>query len=421
MQLTPNNKSGFSNLFLDANKKPKILTISIVGIVLVVGFIFAVTKSTTQPQSPSFLDYDYNVPKKQEPQKVTLAPDQNYVSKDEINNLLEQKIRSMSDQQSISTDKDNSDLIAAFNETHQKDLANIQAANDARYSQLQDEIEELKSLVRSGNGGSNERSSQPVGDYSNTFPGNQNNFLPPNDFVDNANMISNGGNGGNSAIVVDNFVARNEPLIVDNGDKLKPGLLIGDGINPGSLINGILKTGAISSAEACPILVTLTEDIKYKDKVLIPKGTNLMGSGVTDYGARKIFMNLNKLILNNREIEIKAHLVNNNGVAGFCSKYVDKSMQRFWPVFLLNFSSGVLQAFKDVSYFTTGTGVPTKIYDDSSKNAAIDGISSGVTEWSNLLMQDAQSQGAIIVVNPNLKVKIFIDEKILLSKFTRKY
>ena len=211
-QLTP--KGGLGNLFLDANKKPKILTICIVAAVLLIGFVYAVIKSASKPQSPSFLDYDYNVPKKQEPQKVTIAQDQDYVSKDEINNIIDQKLKNLSDQESITTDKNSSELIAAFNAAHQKDMDDLQVKNDVRFDQMQSEIADLKSLLKSGRS-----SSDQSGNYVEPFPGNQTDtsgtsgvVLPANDFSDSSSTTTN---VGNSAIIIDNFTSRNDPTVIE--------------------------------------------------------------------------------------------------------------------------------------------------------------------------------------------------------------
>lgn len=49
-------------------------------------------------------------------------------------------------------------------------------------------------------------------------------------------------------------------------------------------------------------------------------------------------------------------------------------------------------------------------------NKAIDATSSGLLDFANRLMADAQAMGAIILVDPNVKVKILIEENIPLEK-----
>lgn len=429
-------KNASSNL-KSVNPKMNPLIFIVIILVAVIGFsLFALSNSDSHKKnSRGVFNADLNMPENQPKEKFIVREDQGYISKSEldttINRNLYDTIKNFFDEESVKSDKRTSDMIKTFSESRNSDLQELRNEMHNQNQKFEDALSDLKNQFSNPsalNQKSNTTQSGILTDY-NTSNSNQNSNLNSNTSDNNpysnnpysSNPIQRDGLAGNSSVIVDNFTSRNDPVLINSNGKISPGFTVGEGINAGTTISGLLKTGCISSTEPCPVLIVTNEDIKYKNKIIIPKNTNLIGSGISDYGARKIFINVNRLVLGNREIEVKAHLVNDNGVAGFCSKYIDKAMQRFWPVFALNFSAGVLQAFKDVSYYTNGTSTPVKVYDDNMKNSAIDGVTNGVTQWSDILMRDAQAQGAIIIVNPKIKVQIFIDEKILLQKFKDKF
>ena len=74
-----------------------------------------------------------------------------------------------------------------------------------------------------------------------------------------------------------------------------------------------------------------------KGDLVIPKGSVFTGKGRADYGVRKIFINLDTLIIGDKEIDIKAHFVKEDGTQGFRSEYIDLSKENFWSDFLLGF------------------------------------------------------------------------------------
>ena len=207
-----------------------------------------------------------------------------------------------------------------------------------------------------------------------------------------------------SAIIVNSESDFNSSILIDQ-DKKQENNNYRDmkGLNKGTLLPAKLEVGLVSSNKPVPALVKITKNIKYKGKLIIPKGALLTGVGRTDYGVRKIFIDLNKLIIGEREIDIKAHLVKEDGTTGFQSEYRDLSKENFWQRFLLEFAKGI--------------GNTLKSQRDSIRNNIIKKGQNGVDEWTNQLEKEAQRKGEIITVNAGYKGYIFIDEKIPLKYF----
>lgn len=223
-----------------------------------------------------------------------------------------------------------------------------------------------------------------------------------------SNMIISSNPNGKSNLVVN----------IGEGEEIsEPGFREVEGINQGTLIPCKLEVGLISSSEKTPALVRVTKNISYKGKIVIPKGSIFTGYGLSDYGVRKIFVNLDKLIIGDREIDVKAHMVKEDGTPGFCSEYRDLKMEKFWPTFLLNFVGSIGTAFKDVVYVADDSGMVQPVETPGLKNELIDKTQQGIGGWSDELMNDAEKFQAIMTVHAGYTGFVFINEKISLDKF----
>ena len=224
-----------------------------------------------------------------------------------------------------------------------------------------------------------------------------------------SSMIISANPNGKSNLVV-NIGGGEEEII-------EPGFRELAGINRGTLIPCKLEVGLISSSEKTPALVRVTKDISYQGKIVIPKGSIFTGYGLSDYGVRQIFVNLDKLIIGDREIDVKAHMVKGDGTPGFCSEYRDLKMEKFWPTFLLNFVGSIGTAFKDVVYIKDDSGLVQPVEAPGLKNELIDKTQQGIGGWSDELMNDAERFQAIMTVHAGYNGFVFINEKIGLDKF----
>lgn len=415
-----------NNMFLQ-NGKPTNLLIGIgIGGFLLLMVLMTVMDNKKVQETSGYFQADTNATKQERESNFKTGKDYNYLQKEELNVLLNNQLKPILDEaldrQSQELDNRQIDMLhtlrnendikinelkQAINEQNQKINEIQKTRNNPNNSRI---ISSYTPSNNTGSGGGAANQGQPVyNPYTNEY-----------EYSDSTTYDPSFEMPVGSKIVINNFKSNNNPIVQGSNTKLNPGFINAKGVPTGTMLTGKLITGCVSSTKPSPIVVELQEDFIYENKVLIPQGTKLVGEGETDYQARKIFLNLDRLVINNREIEIKAHLLDEDDNPGFCDKYVNLIMRKFWPIATLNFISGYCQSLKDVSYYTsTTTGVPTKIYDDTPRNAVADGLSQSVSEWSQLLMNDASSQNAIILVYKQ-DVKIFIDDKILLDKFTRR-
>ena len=205
-----------------------------------------------------------------------------------------------------------------------------------------------------------------------------------------------------------------EPLPEDD-----PGYKVSSGINKGTVIKGHLDVGVVSSSTFCPAIVTVIEDVYYDNKVYIPEGSVFYGEAITDYSVRLVFINLNTLIIGDREVTVKAHLFQNNGGAGFCSEIIDLSRKGMWQSFILGVSSGLMGHTKDINVVYDAYGNARVLEANTAKNTVIDGVQQGTVTLADRLMADAARYNIIISVHP-MKVNILVDEKIPINRLAGK-
>lgn len=225
---------------------------------------------------------------------------------------------------------------------------------------------------------------------------------------------------GETELLINKSKADPGQLIINNEKPEKnPGYRIKDGINKGSLIPARLEVGLISSTRKTPVLLRITKNINYENELIIPKGSLMTGVALADFNARQIFIDLDTLIIKNKEIDIKAHMVKKDGTPGFVSEYRDLTKEGFWQSFLLGFVGLIGNGFKDKLYIEDDQGIVQPIEADSLKNDLIENTQDGINEFSNEAMAAAKKHNAIITVEAGEEGFVFIDDKITIDKLKK--
>jgi hypothetical protein len=416
----------------DKNGKP-IIWAWIVTFVIGLTVLIAVSllfSSGKEKKASGDLKLNYNLPDAPEERKINLDQKDTYVTYDQMLIKLQEDLPGI-----IRAEMDDTRFMI---DQYQQDMLNSQRGQAlqledklrSEFSSSQQDFEDRMmrrlSELNSSTSGTPGNDLQGTGfgstPYSPSlvYSGNDN-VSSSTGFTNTTGVNSSTGDPrlqmGNSAILFDSFSQSANSLLVNEGAPSQLSYRIGKGIDAGTFISGILKTGCVVSSGKSPVLVTVVEDVTFNNTVVIPKDSYFIGYGQADLGVRQVFITLEKLVLkNNREVDVKAHLIDEKNQPGFCTKFIDKTMRTMWLDFGLNFSAGLLSAFKDTFYIISAQGLPMRYEAPTVKNAAIDGLTAGVTGFSSKLMSDAERLGFIIYVKDNLKVKVFVDEKILLEQ-----
>lgn len=444
------NLDTIRKFFKDEDGKPntKNVIIFMVILTLLIMVLRTATRTSTEDHN-SQIAVNYDLPPEEEESSVRIGTnaDLHYITRGEMEYVLAKKIEDLSQKQTeaitIAFETSQQNILSALQEEsryqqqylldkYEKRLAELER-NLAQTQKSQRDYENLIKNTPTYTTAVPEIKDTPASQTPRTY-GN----IPVNDYSGRSNLnqtttrnayqssyttdMSNTHYSSpeyipryDSGFVVNNYRTSDPGFVINSGQIYQSKLMRTDGISSGNMYSGILVTGAVSSKESCPVVVRLTEDIVVKNQVLVPKNTNMLGYAVADYNTRQIYINLERLILADREIKIKASLVNKDGTPGFCSKYIDKTNEAFWKNFALNFVATLLQTYKDVTYYVSDQGLPVKTYDDTALNKGIDATTAGITSFADRILRDAQAMGAIILVNPDIEVKILVEENISLE------
>lgn len=224
---------------------------------------------------------------------------------------------------------------------------------------------------------------------------------------------------GSATFLVSNYEVGQTNMILNRKIEEEKPFADQKGINAGTLIPARLEVGLVSSNEKTPAIVRVMEDMTYKGEVLIPKGSLFKGVGTADYNVRQIFVELDTLILADREIKIKAHMIKDDGTPGFMSDYIDKEMENYFPNLLMRIAGGIGKSLKSNSYVYDQQGRKVAVEEGNLTNDMLDSSADSLNEFADKREQDAQAQKAIISVNAGIKGFVFIDEKIPLEYFKK--
>lgn len=236
------------------------------------------------------------------------------------------------------------------------------------------------------------------------------------------NNFSSGSNNGSSSngFIWDGYKVDNNSNVYDESTKSEITFNVGKGLNNGTFVSIVLDNMIVSSGDKCPVKATVTESVIIDNKVVVPNGAFFLGYGIANPSMRKIFITFEKLIIGNREIDIKGHMVGAKNEAGFVSQYIDYSMQlsTILSTLMLDFASIAASAYKDQNIIIGSTGMPVIYYPPSVHNAAMDALSGSIANYSAKITQNAMQRGYLVTVQPNIKGKVFLDAKIPLNLLT---
>lgn len=184
------------------------------------------------------------------------------------------------------------------------------------------------------------------------------------------------------------------------------------GLAPGTVIGGQLRTGIVSGA-TLPVILRIRENVIHRGMVAIPAGSTLLGNAEANYESRRLFVAIDRLIIGDSEIDIRASVVDNHGRAGICDRYIDTARQQLLPAFFAGMLAEFGRAFSACN--TVGVPVPMGCAENQAKSAFLSGTSSGLDAVAQALAARAKEARAVIIAYPDQMVHIVLADKIPLE------
>lgn len=181
----------------------------------------------------------------------------------------------------------------------------------------------------------------------------------------------------------------NTPVIWEGGNK----------ILTGKVYRGVLLNSVVSTNLASPVLV------KANSGQGLPYGSKFSCFGTTTH--KRVQTLCNRLVTKEKEIEIRAQVLNMDGSAGLTGDYDDGREDLIAGAVISDFAGGVLSAAK--GRVVTGIG---QVEDSSLKNQVFQGLINSGQTTSDILLEEMKTREPIVTVNAGTEVLIYFQEAV---------
>jgi len=164
----------------------------------------------------------------------------------------------------------------------------------------------------------------------------------------------------------------------NDGDKLPMGSTI-----PAKLLNSVLSSDTNS-----PVMAEISEEIYWKNSVMIPAGTKAIGQGMLDDGTERLQVRFHTLVYpEGQQHSISALALLGDGSSGIAGDFHSRTFPKQAGRFAGTFIGGLAQGLKDKD----SRGQAGIIFEPGSlKNGLLNGIAASSLDQANSLAQDSE-------------------------------
>lgn len=192
------------------------------------------------------------------------------------------------------------------------------------------------------------------------------------------------------------------------------------GIQPGTMINGILETRLVSAqvatnTEQFYAVITTTEPVSV-GKFALPVGVKFLGKVVSDFDARRIFVELTSMQYKDVSIPVSGVVLDGvTGSPGLISKYIDPVNQAAWNLLIPNLLASAAEVAQEMDTRVTDDGYVYETPKYTAENVARQGLARTMTSMSSMLTEAYLRKKPVMLVNANTPVKVQITDIIPLD------
>lgn len=183
------------------------------------------------------------------------------------------------------------------------------------------------------------------------------------------------------------------------------------GLPIGTAISAELITGVISGAPA-EVLMLVKQDVVAREMVVIPAGTVLLGTAVSDYKAGRIIINVEWLICGNAEIKISGLVYDASGQAGLADRRINAAARKLIPAFFAGILAEFGRAFSGQQAVIPELALAKVSETNATMQVLVEGAGSGLDAVARVLAEQAAREGTVIIVNPGKMIRIVLLQKI---------
>ncbi|WP_334139747.1 TrbI/VirB10 family protein [Thermovirga lienii] len=192
------------------------------------------------------------------------------------------------------------------------------------------------------------------------------------------------------------------------------------GIQVGTMIDGILETRLVSAqidtnTEKFYAVITTTQPVQA-GQFTLPTGVKFLGRVVSDFDARRIFVELEAMQYRDVTIPVSGVVLDKaTGSPGLISKYIDPVNQAAWNLLIPNLLASAAEVAQEMDTRVTNDRYVYETPKYTAENVARQGLARTMTSMSSMLTEAYLRKKPVMLVNANTPVMIQITQTIPLD------
>ena len=162
----------------------------------------------------------------------------------------------------------------------------------------------------------------------------------------------------------------------------------GDKLPMGTTIAAKLLNTVLSSDSNSPVMAEISEEIYWKNSVMIPAGTKAIGQGTLDDGIERLQVRFHTLVFpDGQQHSLSALALLGDGSSGIAGDFHSRTFPKQAGRFAGTFIGGLAQGLKDKD----SRGQAGIVFEPGSlKNGLLNGIAASSLDQANSLAQDSE-------------------------------
>lgn len=172
-----------------------------------------------------------------------------------------------------------------------------------------------------------------------------------------------------------------------------------DPILTGKVYRGILLNSIVSTNLASPVLV------RVRPGQGLPHGTKFACQGVSQN--KRIHTQCQRMILEGRELQVSAQLLNTDGTAGLVGEIEDGKEDMIFASLASNFSQGMLSAAQNRVSTPYGSHI-----DSTLRNQIMQGLIQSGGTASDIFLEEMRNITPVVTVQAGEEVLVYFQEKV---------
>lgn len=183
----------------------------------------------------------------------------------------------------------------------------------------------------------------------------------------------------------------------------------GDKLPMGSTIAAKLLNTILSSDANSPVMAEISEEIYWKNSVMIPAGTKAIGQGTLDDGTERLQVRFHTLVYpEGQQHSISALALLGDGSSGIAGDFHSRSFPRQAGRFGGTFIGGLAQGLKDKD----SRGQAGIVFEPGSlKNGILNGIAASSLDQANSLAQGSERLKPFLEVPSGTNFLLYLEKE----------